>query len=109
MNEEGWMKILKRSLFLLLCSIATLSAFDYNKVELIASGYNNGLDWFPNPAVYDINKDGLKDILVGVNVSNTGGKIRVLENVGSDTVPEFTMGDWLTNAQGNIITTSSSG
>ena len=60
------------------------------------------------PVWYDMNGDGLKDLLVGEKSNDSTGKIRIYLNNGSDSEPKFSdysylqdiSGDWSINATG---------
>ncbi|GAA3619535.1 FG-GAP-like repeat-containing protein [Flavivirga jejuensis] len=61
-----------------------------NSVPVCGEGYG-----WAAPAVYDWNSDGKKDLLIGEYTSglkmglNIGNLIRIYQNNGSDTIPEF--------------------
>ncbi len=62
--------------------------------------YNNAVirgNNFVYPQIFDVNKDGLKDLLLG----GTNGLIMYYKNIGTATAPNFTL---ITNKLGNIST-----
>lgn len=53
------------------------------------------------PYVYDFNRDGKRDLLVG---QFGQGKLRIYRNLGSDAAPKYGAVEWL-HAEGEIVTT----
>lgn len=56
------------------------------------------------PYVYDFNKDGKRDLLVG---QFGGGKLKIYLNLGTDAAPRFGEAAWL-EAEGKVVTTPAS-
>jgi len=53
------------------------------------------------PYVYDIDKDGRRDLLVGQFGS---GRLQIYRNLGTDAAPKFGENGWL-EAEGKVVTT----
>jgi len=70
------------------------SGFSYLKL----SGYNYDVGDHSSPYIIDWNNDGRKDVLVG----ETGGRVALLINTGTNANPMFSSANWIQNA-GNTL------
>lgn len=80
-------------------NVGTNSAPVFNNYTVIKAGGNPIYRYRVNPRIYDLDQDGLKDLLLG----NDDGRVYFYKNVGTNANPVFNASPELLKRVGNII------